>query len=398
MAFSGPRPPILLLALATALSGVAMNIFIPSMPGMVRAFDTDVATVQLTLTLYLVGVAFGQLVYGPLSDYYGRRPLLLAGVALYTVSALVASLAQSIEVLIVARIAQSLGGCSGMVISRAIVRDVYSRDKSASVMGYITMAMTIAPAMAPVIGGFLDIWFGWRSTFWALTLYGSVLLTGIVFFLKETLHEPQPTIGIMPILRSYRVLIRYPVFLGHALGTGLATTCFFVFLAGAPHLMIEVLHRPPTDYGFWFVLVSFGYFCGNFVAGQLSARLGIERMVAFGAAFLLIGAAMMILDALFLPLTPAGIFVPATFIAIGNGISQPNGIAGAISVDPSRAGAASGIVGFLQMALGAVGTVIVGHALADALLPVSLVLGAAALGSALTYGLAIVYRARAQAR
>jgi DHA1 family bicyclomycin/chloramphenicol resistance-like MFS transporter len=398
MAFSGPRPPILLLALATALSGVAMNIFIPSMPGMVRAFDTDIATVQLTLTLYLVGVAFGQLVYGPLSDYYGRRPLLLAGVALYTVSALVASLAQSIEVLIVARIAQSLGGCAGMVISRAIVRDVYSRDKSASVMGYITMAMTIAPAMAPVIGGFLDIWFGWRSTFWALTLYGSVLLTGIVFFLKETLHEPQPTIGIMPILRSYRVLIRYPVFLGHALGTGLATTCFFVFLAGAPHLMIEVLHRPPTDYGFWFVLVSFGYFCGNFVAGQLSARLGIERMVAFGAAFLLIGAAMMILDALFLPLTPAGIFVPATFIAIGNGISQPNGIAGAISVDPSRAGAASGIVGFLQMALGAVGTVIVGHALADALLPVSLVLGAAALGSALTYGLAIVYRARAQAR
>jgi len=398
MAFSGPRPPILLLALATALSGVAMNIFIPSMPGMVRAFDTDVATVQLTLTLYLVGVAFGQLVYGPLSDYYGRRPLLLAGVALYTVSAVAASLAQSIEVLIVARIAQSLGGCAGMVISRAIVRDVYSRDKSASVMGYITMAMTIAPAMAPVIGGFLDIWFGWRSTFWALTLYGGVLLTGIVFFLKETLHEPQPTIGIMPILRSYRVLIRYPVFLGHALGTGLATTCFFVFLAGAPHLMIEVLHRPPTEYGFWFVLVSFGYFCGNFVAGKLSGRLGIERMVAFGAAFLLIGAAMMIFDALFLPLTPAGIFVPATFIAIGNGVSQPNGIAGAISVDPSRAGAASGIVGFLQMFLGAVGTVMVGHALADALLPVSLVLGAAALGSAAAYGLAIVYRTRGQTR
>lgn len=398
MAFSGPRPPILLLALATALSGVAMNIFIPSMPGMVRAFDTDVATVQLTLTLYLVGVAFGQLVYGPLSDYYGRRPLLLAGVALYTVSALAASLAQSIEVLIVARIAQSLGGCAGMVISRAIVRDVYSRDKSASVMGYITMAMTIAPAMAPVIGGFLDIWFGWRSTFWALTLYGGLLLTGVVFFLKETLHEPQPTIGVLPILRSYRVLVRYPVFLGHAFGTGLATTCFFVFLAGAPHLMIEVLHRPPTEYGFWFVLVSFGYFCGNFIAGKLSGRLGIERMVAFGAAFLVIGAAMMILDALFLPLTPAGIFVPATFIAIGNGVSQPNGIAGAISVDPSRAGAASGIVGFLQMFLGAAGTVAVGHALADALLPVSLVLGAAAAGSAATYGLAIFFRTRGLAR
>ena len=176
MTASGARPPLLILVLATAIGGISLNIFIPSMPGLARYFATDIATVQLTLTLYLAGIAAGQLVYGPLSDHYGRRPLMLAGLGLYAVSALVASLAQSIEVLILGRIAQALGGCAGIVITRAIIRDVYDRDRGASVLGYVTMAMTIAPAMAPVIGGYLDHWVGWRAGLWVLTAYGALLL------------------------------------------------------------------------------------------------------------------------------------------------------------------------------------------------------------------------------
>jgi DHA1 family bicyclomycin/chloramphenicol resistance-like MFS transporter len=392
MTASGGRPPLILLVLATAIGGISMNIFIPSMPGLVHFFATDIATVQLTLTLYLVGIAVGQLIYGPLSDHYGRRPLMLAGLGLYTLSALVASLAQSIEILILARIAQAFGGCAGMVITRAIIRDVYDRDRGASVLGYVTMAMTIAPAMAPVLGGYLDLWFSWRAGLWVLTGFGVTLFLGCVFFLNETLKDPQPTIGVLPILHSYRVLLRRPAFLGYAFGVGFSTACFFSFLAGAPYLMIEVLNRPPSDYGIWFVLVSFGYFIGNFITGGLSGRFGVERMVTIGAAMVLGGGIGMLVHALILPLTPAGIFLPAMMVAMGNGVGQPNGIAGAISVDPTRAGAASGIVGFLQMALGAVGTVVVGLALGSTLMPVALTIAVLGVGSALFFWLALSRR------
>lgn len=389
---SGRRPPILLLVLATAIGGLSMNIFIPSMPGLVRYFDTDIATVQLTLTLYLAGIAVGQLLYGPLSDHYGRRPLMLAGVGLYAASAIAASLAQSIELLILARIAQAFGGCAGMVITRAIIRDVFDRDRAASVLGYVTMAMTIAPAMAPVLGGYLDLWFGWRAGLWVLAGYGAVLFAGCYFFQTETLKEPQPTIGVMPILRSYQVLLRRPAFLGFAFGTGFSTACFFSFLAGAPYLMIEVLQRPPSDYGIWFVIVSFGYFIGNFLTGRLSARLGVDRMVMLGAGLVLAGGGSMLVHALTLPLAPAGIFAPAMMIAMGNGVGQPNGIAGAISVDPTRAGAASGIVGFMQMSFGAVGTVVIGHTLGSTLMPVALTITALAIGSSSFFWLALARR------
>ncbi len=385
----GGRPPLILLVLATAIGGVSMNIFIPSMPGLVRFFATDIATVQLTLTLYLAGIAVGQLVYGPLSDHYGRRPLMLAGLGLYAASALVASLASSIDVLILGRIAQAFGGCAGMVITRAIIRDVYDRDRGASVLGYVTMAMTIAPAMAPVLGGYLDLWFSWRAGLWVLTAYGALLLLGCLFFLPETLKEPQPTIGVGPILNSYRTLLRRPAFLGYAFGAGCSTACFFSFLAGAPYLMIEVLNRPPSDYGIWFVIVSFGYFIGNFLTGKLSRRLGVDRMVTIGAAMVLFGGIAMLVHGLILPVAPAGIFLPAMMVAMGNGVGQPNGIAGAISVDPTRAGAASGIVGFLQMALGAVGTVIIGHTLGSTLLPVGLTIAVLGTASALFFWLAL---------
>jgi DHA1 family bicyclomycin/chloramphenicol resistance-like MFS transporter len=389
MTASRGRPPLILLVLATAIGGVSMNIFIPSMPGLARFFRTDIPTVQLTLTLFLAGIAVGQLVYGPLSDHYGRRPLLLAGLSLYAASALAASLATSIEILILGRIAQALGGCAGIVISRAIIRDVFERDRAASVLGYVTMAMVIAPAMSPVLGGYLDLWFGWRATLWVLTGYGAALLAGCALFLPETLKEPQPTIGVAPILRSYRVLLRRPAFIGYALGVGLSTACFFSFLGGAAFLMIEALNRPPSDYGIWFLMVSFGYFVGNFVTGRLSGRFGIDRMVTVGAALVLAGGFAMLLHALTLPLAPAGIFVPAMVIAMGNGIGQPNGIAGAISVDPTRAGAASGIVGLLQMSLGAVGTVIVGHTLGATMMPMALTIVASAVASAAFFWLAL---------
>jgi DHA1 family bicyclomycin/chloramphenicol resistance-like MFS transporter len=356
---AGP-PHVAILIAVTAIGPLALNIFVPSIPGLVRVFDTDYATAQLALTLYLVGVAFGQLLYGPLSDRFGRRPVLLGGLTIFLAASLLCALAPSMGLLILGRIVQAVGGCSGMVLSRAIVRDVHQRDKAASVLAYITMAMAMAPAIAPALGGFLEVWFGWRASFVLLVAFGAAVLAWSLASLRETHFDPVPLPGLAGMAASYARLLRSPVFLGHALNTAFTTAVFFAFLAGAPYIMIELMHRPPSHYGLLFALVSLGYALGSFIAARLSIRFGTLRMVAAGTLFTLGAVLLQIGFGVAGLFTPLAIFLPMTLGAIGNGTSMPNAIAAAISVDPRIAGAASGLIGFLQMTIGAVSTVLVG--------------------------------------
>jgi DHA1 family bicyclomycin/chloramphenicol resistance-like MFS transporter len=337
-------PPIWILVVATATGPLALNIFVPSMPGLVRVFDTDYATIQLTLTLYLVGVAVAQLAYGPLSDRFGRRPTLLAGLAIYAIASLLCAFAWSIETLIVGRILQAVGGCAGMVLGRAIVRDVFERDRAASEIALVTIAMAVAPAMAPALGGFLESSFGWHSTFLVPMAMGLVVLVASIPLLHETNLTPIPRIDLPSMLRSYGELLRSRAFLGYAGNTATSVGAFFAFLAGGPYVVIEILHRPPSEYGLYFVLISGGYMTGNFMASRMSQRLGVDRMIPLGVGVSTVG----------------GLASVGLLVAVGNGISQPNGIAGAVSVNPRIAGAASGLMGFGQMATGAVFTIVVG--------------------------------------
>ncbi|MEQ8586258.1 MAG: multidrug effflux MFS transporter [Thalassobaculaceae bacterium] len=354
-------PPIWILIVATATGPLALNMFVPSLPGLVGVFQTDYATVQLALTLYLVAVGVAQLGYGPISDRFGRRPALIGGLVIYFVANVACMFAWSIESLIVARVLQAIGGCAGMVLGRAIVRDVYDRDRAASAIAIITMAMAVAPAMGPAIGGLIDARFGWQATFLVPMAVGLVVLVGAAMRLNETNVNPIPSIDVTAMLRNYASLLRSRAYIGYAANTAMSVGAFFSFIAGAPYVMIEVLRQGPEVYGFYFVLISVGYMTGNFLASRLSSKLGVDRMIPLGVGVSLCGAVPGFALAVSGVVTPLSVFAPMCLVAVGNGLSQPNGISGAVSVNPTIAGAASGLMGFGQMVIGACFTVIVGY-------------------------------------
>ncbi|MBT6136818.1 MAG: multidrug effflux MFS transporter [Rhodospirillaceae bacterium] len=358
---SSKAPPILILIGAASTGPLAMNLFVPSIPGLTRYFETDFATAQLTLTLFLVGIALGQLIYGPISDRYGRRPALLVGLAIYVAASLLAVYAWRIEVLILARVLQAIGGCAGMVLGRAIVRDVYPRDRSASVLAYIMMAMAVAPAIGPSLGGLLDGWYGWHAGFWVVSAFGASVLIFTLVMLDETNSSPIDRIDVRGLISIYGSLLRSPVFMGYTLNTACTIAAFFAFLAGAPYVMIEILGHPPVVYGLYFGLISVAYILGNFVAGRISTRLGIDKMVLLGVGLAFLGAGFGLILSMIDVVTAWAIFVPFCAVAIGNGISQANGVAGAIAVDQRIAGSAAGLLGFLQMLVAGVATVAVGY-------------------------------------
>jgi DHA1 family bicyclomycin/chloramphenicol resistance-like MFS transporter len=349
-----------MLVAVSAIGPLALNIFMPSMPGLQRSFGISYGTAQLTLTLYLAGMAACQLFYGPLSDRFGRRPLMLGGLGLFVAASFLAAMAPTIETLIVARLLQALGGAAGIVLARAMVRDIYSREKSASVIAYITMAFVLAPMVAPVIGGFLDQWAGWRASFWLLTLLGTLVLASSVRFLPETLASRGPGGGGMSLLRGAVHLFSLSRFRGYALTLAFSSSVFFAFLGGAPHVMVDVLGRTPVEYGLWFILISAGYMFGNFLSGRYTQRFGIDRLMLAGNALTLFGGILCFAAALSGLLSPATLFVPMAFSALGNGLTIPNGTAGAISVDPRVTGAAAGWSGFTQMSCGAAASQLVG--------------------------------------
>lgn len=345
----------------SALGPLALNIFMPSMPGLAQQFGVEYGTVQLTLTLYLVGLSLAQLVYGPLSDRHGRRPVLLWGLVLFLVGSLICTVAPSIEVLMAGRMLQAIGGCSGLVLGRAIVRDLFDRDRSAAMIGYVTMAMTLAPMLAPALGGYLDIWLGWRSSFVFCSIAGAAVLLWVALMLPETLGVRGGGEGFSGLLRGYRDLLRSPAFCGYAFQTAFTSGVFFAFIAGAPFVVVTVLGLPPSSYGLWFVVVSAGYLAGNFLTGRFSVRFGVDRMIAAGATIALIGIAAQAVIGWSGLLSLPAIFLPMAIVALSNGLTLPNGMAGAVSVNPRAAGAAAGLSGALQMLTGAAAAVLVGY-------------------------------------
>jgi DHA1 family bicyclomycin/chloramphenicol resistance-like MFS transporter len=388
-----PQPPLAILVAVTGLGPLALNIFMPSMPGIAQHFAVGYEQVQLSLTLYLIGFAVSQLVYGPLSDRFGRRPVLLSGLVLFVASSLICALAVDIGWLLAGRLGQGIGGCAGMVLARAVVRDVHGRDRSASMIAYITMAMVVAPMLAPAIGGYLDQLVGWRAGFWFTAATGAVVLAFAVAFLHETLARKVPLPGLRRLFGLYAALGREPAFRGYAAQTALTSAGFFGFLGGAPHVVIEIMGRSQADYGLFFMLSALGYMSGNFIAGRLSTRLGLDRMIGLGIALSAAGALLMVGLPLAGQVTAWALFGPMLVFGFGNGLSLPNGLAGAVSVRPDLAGTASGVAGCLQMGTGAAASVLVGWLVADA--ASQLPLAAVMLASTLLAGAAWALTPRA---
>jgi DHA1 family bicyclomycin/chloramphenicol resistance-like MFS transporter len=362
-----PLRLIVLLMAMGAIGPVSLNILVPATPGLAVIFDTKVETVQLTLSLYLMGLAVSQLVLGPLSDRFGRKPVLLTGLFITAAASIAAIYSTSIVTLILWRSLQALGASSGLVIGRAIIRDLYSRDRAASMIGLVTTVMVLAPMAAPLIGGILDTAFGWEYTFVLTATLAVVVLIWAYFALPETRPDHITGGGLRFILGESRELLSDRRFIGYVLVCAIGTATFFAFLGGGPHVVIGIMARSSAEYGLWFILTSGGFMVGNFMTARFSQRYGIDAMVQLGLLSLIAGSILTV--AICVPLPDGGpwtIFVPQLLISFGNGIFLPNCVAGAVSVRPQAAGTASGITGFVQMATGAVAAQAMSHVIASA--------------------------------
>jgi DHA1 family bicyclomycin/chloramphenicol resistance-like MFS transporter len=380
------RVLILLVAMA-AIGPMALNILTPAIPGLAVTFAAEPAVVQLTLSLYLFGLAVSQLVMGPLSDQFGRRPVVLAGLILAVVSSVAALAATSIEALVVARIVQAVGVSTGVVVGRAIIRDLYDRDHAAAMIGVVTAATVVAPMLAPMIGGFLDTALGWQAIFAFVGLVSAATLLGAIFSLAET-QTAVMSGGIVRFLIEARLLVSTRQFCGYALCVAANSAMFFIYIGGAPHVVVTIMGRTSAVYGVWFALTSVGYMAGNFFAAKTSARFGVDRMIWWGTLISLIGVAIEVALVLGVPDGgPAIIFVPQILISFGSGWLMPNALAGAVSVRPQAAGTASGFTGFLQMGLGGLSAQAVSHLLdgATTALPMVLAILAFALAGVVAF-------------
>ena len=352
-----------LLIAITAVGPLSLNILAPAMPGLIGTLGAGAGTVQLTLSLFLLGMAISQLVLGTLSDRFGRRPVMLAGLALTVVASFAALATTSITGLIVARTCQAFGATAGIVIGRAVVRDLYDRDRAASMIGWVTMAMVVAPMIAPLIGGALDTALGWHAIFAFVGLFAAAILVWASFQLPET-RKVATGEGFAHFLAASGSLLTDRAFLGYALVAAFNSAMFFTFIGGAPHVVVTIMHRSSAEYGIWFLAISLAYMAGNFAAGRWSAKYGIDVMIRAGVAVTVAGAAVGIIWVLLDPAGgPAVIMTPQMIIGFASGFMLPNALAGAVSVRPQAAGAAAGITGFMQMGLGAATSQLIGHLL-----------------------------------
>ena len=355
----GKRPPFWLLVAVTASGTLAMHILVPVLPLAANDLGVSPGRIQLSITLYLFGVAGGQLLYGLASDKFGRRPTLLAALILYVVAGAVAGWATSIAALVGARVAQGIGGCGGLVLGRAIVRDSAAPGEAASRMALLTMVQSLAPGIGPAIGGILGAWFGWRSIFTLLVGLGILTLGGVWLALPETARSRgMSRDGRM--FGSWLRLLRSPVFCGYMFGGALTSTSFFAYLTASPFIFTQLLHRPAAEVGVYYLAVMSGVPLGSFTASRLASRVRLTALLRVTSGTAVLGAALFLLVSATGTLSVVSVVGTMIIFSSGVGAAAPLAITSAISTDPHAIGAASGLYGFVQMANGALCTLVVG--------------------------------------
>lgn len=374
----------MLVSALLAITSLTLDITLPALPGLASALGGDAGRVQLVVALYLLGLAAGQLAYGPASDRFGRRPVLLVGLVLYLLATLVCAVTWSLDWLVVGRLLQGFGACAGPVIARAVVRDVYEPAPGARVLSVAAMGMSLAPIVAALVGGVIVHVLHWRGVFVFLAGLGGVLLLATAATLPETNPAARWSEGARPgLARNYRAVLAERRFVGHVLTLTGGSIGLFAWLSGSPFVLMTLLGLPPAVYGLAFAVVSLGQLGGASISTRLVVRLGIERTVAVGLGLYVVGAALLVAIVAAGALHPATVVVPMVVFQLGNGMVMPNTFAGAIAPFPRAAGAASALAGFSQMIAGAVSGVILGRLHDGSARPLAgLLLGGAVLASA----------------
>jgi MFS transporter, DHA1 family, multidrug resistance protein len=368
-----------LLAALSAIGPLTTDMYLPSLPDIARQLHVSSAQVQLTISAYLIGFAVGQIFYGPVSDRHGRKPVLMAAMGLYCVASLACALSTSIEMLIVARAFQALGGSGGIVLTRAIVRDIYAGARAGRELSLIGSVMALAPVLAPIAGGLLQTGFGWRAVFFALVAAGMAGAGIVWLLLPETLNmRAAEPVSLASMARSYRVVVRHPAYLAYLAITSASYAGLFAWISGAAFVLQNLYGLTAFDFGVAFALGSIGYMTGSALAARFVVKLGLDGVMGIGGCACAIGGLGMV-AAVAVGLTSfLSLVLPVAVYLAGLGMVLPQGIAGAMTPFPERAGAASSLFGFVQQSAAAVCGAVVGWFLGHSAWP--LVLGVAAMG------------------
>lgn len=352
------RAPLWLLVLVTLSGTLAMHMFVPAMPDAAADLQASTSAMQMTISLYILGLAFGQLIYGPLSDGFGRRPLLIAGLAIYVLAGAAAALSQNESTLVLARLFQALGGCAGLALGRAIVRDTAQGNTAVKDQALLNLIMMAGPGMAPLLGSFLALQFGWRSVFYALVLLGLITLTATWRLMPET-SASTGKVSPAALASDYKSLLSSPSFLAYAFGGGCATTAIYSFIAAAPFIITRDLHRPAQEVGIYLALLIVGLSVGNAATRQLIGRYSLERLLIGGNALSVVAALVLVTCALAGQLHIASVTALMFLFTVGAGIASPAALTKGLNVDHHLVGSAAGLYGFTQMSVGAICTSLV---------------------------------------
>jgi len=366
-----------LLGLLSGLGPFSVDMYLASMPDIGRLLDASPSDVQLTLSSYLIGFAVGQIFYGPVSDRYGRKPVLIAALVLFCLASAACAAAPNIAVLIAARSAQALGGAGAIVLARAVVRDLYSGARAGRELSLMGAVMGLAPIVAPVIGGTLQTMLGWRANFIFLVAFGLASLACVWLLLPETLRrrDGEP-ISVATVLRTYGGLLGHRSYVAHLAIVTATYSGLFAWIAGATFVLQDIYGLTAFEFGVAFAVASAGYLVGTAMAARLVVRLGLDRTIGLGALALAAGGLAMVAGIALGLDWRAALIAPMALYLAGLGLVTPQAMAGALTPFPERAGAASSLIGFIQQSAGALAAAAVGYTLGATAWPLVIALAA----------------------
>jgi MFS transporter, DHA1 family, multidrug resistance protein len=348
---AGRRRAVLFsLTISLSLGLVASTIYVPSVPAIASGLHTSIKLVQFTFVAYLLAFAASTLVLGPLSDRFGRRRILVCGLVVCALSSIACAAAPTIEVLIAARFLQGIGGCAGMVLGRALTRDLWAPRAAARIIAGRVIASTLMQALAPVLGGYLQVWFGWRANFVAVLALSCVAVVLVVCSLPGGTAIARQSAERWGMLAGYRTLLVARRFVGYALSGAGAHAGFHIFAAGAPAILIGKFGLTPEQYGYWAALPPLGFILGSFVSKRLTGPLGIDGVIRVGMIVLVPAGLVMVALALAHVSHALTVVGPMIFVCCGSGLITSNAAIGSLGNNPSVVGAASGLGSFIQMA------------------------------------------------
>ena len=378
----GTRGMTLLLAMMTAIGPLSTDVYLASMPHIGAALGASNASVQLTMSVYIVGFAFGQVLHGPLSDKYGRRPVLLGGFALYLLATIACVASTSIDLLIVARVAQAVGAAASTILARAIVRDLYEGAQAGRQLAVMSTIAGLTPICAPMLGGVLQSWFDWRASFIAMGLIGGAVALALFLLLPETNEHRRPgAISLGSILASFGVVLENRAYRSYLGIQAFSYNGLFAFLSGSSYVLQEIYGFSPTQFGLLFATCSVSFVSGAYLGARMVARRGLDRMIRLGVAFVLVGGLGQVAAVLAFPTAAAALIAPQMIYFLGFGFLLPNTQAAAMTPFPERAGAASSLIGFAQMTSAALVSWVMAASLGGTALPLVTVMAISGVGS-----------------